>query len=233
MKISIIIPTLNEEKQILRLLNAIKEQSIDAHEIIVVDCGSEDKTQDLVRSVENVNLVITDRGVGHQRHTGAQHATGDLLIFFDADVAPHEDFVKNVLEKMNAKKIDILCPRYVPDTNNVLIKTIFTGFHGLFYCFQQLSPSGAGMCIVVRKDHYHHVGGFKKELTYDDIAFIRKAARKGKFHYGSEPLLVSARRFEQQGILRTTGKYGLLSLFFLTGQFKLANLVEYKFGMHE
>src|SRR5947207_3629357 len=93
MSVSIIIPTLNEAGCLAETLASLREQQ--PHEIIVVDGGSQDKTCEIARQIQNpksqipnyCNLVLlqTSPGRARQMNLGASHATGDVILFLHAD----------------------------------------------------------------------------------------------------------------------------------------------------
>ena len=91
--ISIIIPTLNEEKFLPKLLNSIKEQNYKNYEIIVSDANSKDKTIEIAKRF-NVKIVQGGKpAVG--RNNGAKFSVGDYLLFLDADVILPKNFLEN------------------------------------------------------------------------------------------------------------------------------------------
>src|SRR5713226_1823238 len=97
-QLSIIIPTLNEEKLIERTLLTVKERAPDA-EIIVVDGGSSDAT--VARANQHVHVLTTRRGRGGQLNTGAQATTGELLLFLHADTIPDAAGIQELLQVMH------------------------------------------------------------------------------------------------------------------------------------
>jgi glycosyltransferase involved in cell wall biosynthesis len=232
MQISIVIPTLNEENYIGKLLESLYTQSHQPHEIIVVDGNSDDETRKIAKKYKNVRVFKTIRKVGHQRTYGGKRAKGDLLIFMDADVIPHKDYLKRVHNHFIYHKHDLACPMYVPYQSTVSINTIYYIFSGIFFLTQKFLPSGGGMCIAVKKSVFNATGGFRSDFTYDDIEFIRRASKGHQFGVIPTRLHVSDRRFKKDGVWKTLSLYILLSLFFIFGQFKLANKIKYSFGSY-
>ena len=89
MSLSIIIPTLNEENYVGKLLDCLCRQTYKDFEVIVVDGNSRDKTISVVekfRKKLNLRLIKSERGVSLQRNVGAKHSKYDRLVFFDADI---------------------------------------------------------------------------------------------------------------------------------------------------
>ena len=230
MKVSIIIPTLNEEQYIGHLLSSIQKQTYIPDEIFVIDGGSVDATKKIANSFKNVHFSTAKKPVGNQRTEGGKIATGDMLIFLDADVRLHENFIESVLREMKNRSLDIACPTYVSHPGNLLINTIYKLFNTLFWFAQNSMPSGAGSCICVRKDLFRRIGGFDANMHFDDIVFIRKAGKLGKFGILSSAIYVSDRRFRKYGILQTSLTYVLLSILFTFGLYRYANSIPYVFG---
>lgn len=102
MKVSVIIPTYNEERVIAACLKSLSAQSYKDMEIIVVDDGSTDKTGSILRravGTYGVKVFGQDhKGAGEARNLGSSHAKGNVLIFIDADMTFEKAFVKNLIE---------------------------------------------------------------------------------------------------------------------------------------
>ncbi len=82
--LSIIIPTLNEEKALPETLRNLLLQVSD-EEIIIVDGGSTDNTRSICNQHPQINFVHSEKGRAAQMNTGANIATGDILLFLHAD----------------------------------------------------------------------------------------------------------------------------------------------------
>ena len=230
MKTSAIIVTLNEEKYLPKVLDSLAVQTHKVDEIIVVDAGSVDKTTEIARKGK-CKLILHHPPVGGQRNIGGKMASGDVLFFFDSDVKIPNDYVEKCLRVMKKNTVELICPQYVPFPGTKSEKITFKIINGLFWLAQKITPSGGGSGIVVTKKLFNRAGGFKGHFVYDDIEFIRRAARKGKFVMAwGIVLYVSDRRFKKYGIVHMTLTYILLSFFFALGFFKLAEVIKYSFG---
>ena len=96
-KISVIMPTLNEELALPGTLQALADQSVD-YELIVVDGGSVDRTRDIVRNIPGARCLSASRGRASQMNHGARAAKGEWLVFLHADtVLPHDAFEEILL----------------------------------------------------------------------------------------------------------------------------------------
>ncbi len=228
--VSIIIPTLNEEKYIGILLNSLQKQTKQPTEIIIVDGFSQDKTRQIIRKYPFVRLLKTNPPVGNQRNQGAREAKGSILIFLDADTTIPTNFIKQIHQILKKQSIYIACPWFIPQTKNPLILFTYLFFNCIFWLFQKVLPSGASTCLIVRKNIFLASGGFSSEYKFEDIELIRRLSRKNSFRMLPLTVYTSPRRFYKQGVLTTILQYLLLSVFFCTNQFKIANKVPYFFG---
>jgi glycosyltransferase involved in cell wall biosynthesis len=213
-KLSVIIPTLNEERHVGALLSDIAAQTRKPDEVLVVDAGSADGTVAVVRRLPFAKLLESTPPVACGRNLGGQSATGDVLIFLDADVRLPERFFENFLEEFENKQLDVACPLYVPYRSTPAIKAFHTLFNLVTRVFQENR-------------------GFDSGLKFDDIELIRRFSRGRRFGIVEERVFVSDRRYREQGTPRTILKYSLMGLFFALGKFSWANRIDYKFGGHE
>ena len=86
MRLSIIVPVLNEAAGIVRALEALQPLRVRGHEVIVVDGGSADATQALARPLAE-RVLVSPRGRAAQMSAGAAAASGDAFVFLHADTA--------------------------------------------------------------------------------------------------------------------------------------------------
>lgn len=105
MKVSVIITIYNEEKNIRKCLLSFKEQSFRDFEIIIIDDGSKDKSQQLIEKtkiqLKNIELKLISQkhqGLAAARNLGAANAKGDILVFLDGDMYFDKDFLKDLVE---------------------------------------------------------------------------------------------------------------------------------------
>ena len=109
-KISIVIPVLNEAANIKNLLNHLIENSFkeNIQDIIVVDGGSVDGTQNMVLDIfsqsentrTNIRLLTSEKGRAKQMNLGAKKANGNVLYFLHADSFPPKHFDKHILSEI-------------------------------------------------------------------------------------------------------------------------------------
>lgn len=93
--VSVIIPTYNEEKDIVEALKSLQKQSYKNFEVIVVDDGSTDKTIEIVKKFKKVRVIKGQhKGPGFSRNLGAKKAKGKILVFVDADMTFEKNYLK-------------------------------------------------------------------------------------------------------------------------------------------
>jgi glycosyltransferase involved in cell wall biosynthesis len=232
-RLSVIIPTLNEERHIGSLLSDIAAQTREPEEVLVVDAGSADGTVAAARRYGFVRLLEGAPPVACGRNLGGRSATGDVLVFLDADVRLREGFFEGLLREFERRRLDVACPRYVPYRSTPMVDRFHALLNALFRASQGALPSGAGHCIVVRTRVFQGSRGFDPSLKFDDIELIRRHSRGRRFGMVEERIFVSDRRYRENGALRMMLRYSLMALFFALGKFRWANRIDYEFGGHE
>ncbi len=230
---SVVIPTLNEERHVGALLSDVAGQTHPPDEVLVVDAGSTDGTVPVVEGFPFARLLFGRPPVAEGRNLGGRSATGDVLIFLDADVRLPESFFERFLADFGRRRLDIACPLYFPHDSTPTIEVFHAGFNALIRAFESLLPSGAGHCIAVRREVFRVGGGFDPSLKFDDIELIRRLSRGRSFGIVEERVLVSDRRYREYGVARVSLQHLLMSLFFALGKFEWANHIDYKFGDHD
>jgi glycosyltransferase involved in cell wall biosynthesis len=234
-KLSVIIPTLNEENHVGSLLSDIARQTRKAGEVIVVDGESEDGTVSVAKGFAGVKLLSRAPSVSGQRNLGGRSASGDVLIFLDTDVRLPATFFEDFLRSFEEKRLDVACALYMPPPRSTLtVKVIHIVLNGIFVAVQKVLASGSGQCVAIRREAFQGSEGFDTCLTFaDNIELIWRLSREHRFGVVLERVFVSDRRFKKYGVSRVLGKLLLLSLLFTIGRFDWANHIEYEFGDHE
>ncbi len=211
--LSIVIPTLNEEKYLKRLLEDLAQQTYKDYEIIIADAHSRDKTKE-VAAAYNARVVeggLLPRG----RNKGAQVARGNLILFLDADLSLPENFLETALGSFEKRKLDVASFFLVPSPPSCLAKILFN----LFFNYPAIIlgrawPRGA-MAILVKKEFHDSLKGFDEKIKIgEDNDYFRRAGRKGIFGFiKTAKVRASLRRYQREGWLRTGLKYVFMELY--------------------
>lgn len=227
--LSIIIPTLNEEKELPQLLESIKNQDFNNYEIIVADAGSKDKTREIA---QKYGCKIVKGGLPAKgKNEGAKAAKGDLFLFLDADVILPERIFGKVLKEFKKTKLKIATFYLLPSKKNKLSTFLFTFFYNLPIFFLEKILPHAAVGLLIEKKLFKKLNGFDENLRLaEDHDLARRGKKLGK--YGilkSSKIFVSERRFEKEGWAKTYGKYLLCEGYMiLIGPVK-SDIFKYKF----
>jgi len=228
--VSIIIPTLNEEKYLPSLLESIKKQDFTDYEIIVADGGSVDRTLQIAK---NYNCKIISGGLPAKgRNEGAKIAKGDIFFFIDGDSVLEENFLSLAIEEFGKRKLDLAALPVYPQGN--IVDKIFYGIYNFWAKLTQKFLHHTTQTILVKKEIHRRIGGFDEKVTIgEEFVYAREGAKIGKFGFleNVPPILTSARRFEREGRLKTYFIYLLVGLYMLFfGKFK-SDIFKYHKGL--
>ena len=229
--LSIIIPTLNEEKYLPLLLKEIKKQSFRDYEIIVADAGSEDRT---VEIAESFDCKIVPGGLNSPskgRNEGTRIARGNIFLFMDADnIFLPTNFLSNLLSEFEKRNLDVasfpICP------NGKRFDKLAYGLYNWWVKISQNFLAHATNSLLSRRKIHKIIGGFDEEIRMaEDHAYVRLAAKYGKFGFiKAEPVITSSRRFERDGRVKTYLKYLLAGAYMIfLGNIK-SDIFKYRFN---
>jgi rSAM/selenodomain-associated transferase 2 len=196
--ISVIIPTLNESKNIMGLIPKIIEFGGPfVSELIVVDGGSDDDTVDMAKRLGAMVIQTKKRSRAHQLNIGAQASTSPILYFIHADTLPVKEFAKDIIEYFSQSK-EAGCYRYSFDSDNFLLKinSFFTRFNGIF-------AGGGDQTLYITRSLFERLGGFNEKYTImEDFDLTRRIRKISKFYVIPRQIKVSARKYEANGWFR-------------------------------
>jgi glycosyltransferase involved in cell wall biosynthesis len=230
-RVSVVIPALNEERHLGHLLSDIQRQSRRPDEIIVVDAGSCDASVRIAKH-SLATVLHGEPPIARGRNLGGYSATGDLIFFLDADTRLPETFLEEFVFEVERRALDIACPRYLPHESTLAIRAIHAFWNMLLKVFERTLPSGAGHCIALRSKLFRESRGFNPSLKFDDIELVRRLSKGSRFGLVGASVFVSDRRYSEEGVLRTFLLHLLMGLAFALGRFEWANHVAYEFGDH-
>ncbi|MDX1699418.1 MAG: glycosyltransferase [Melioribacteraceae bacterium] len=229
MKYSIIIPTLNEEKllpKLLKILTADKIKNNFDYEIIISDGGSKDKTIEIGREFDAsiVNNVGSELNISKGRNQGADSAKGDILIFFNADVIP-EDFNKlmTTVEKkfIGSNYYAMTCNVEVFPSERKFVDLVFQTFYNNY--FHALNVIGMGMgrgeCHIISKKVFEEFNGYNETIIAgEDFDLFRRIRKKGKIFFARNLVVYeSPRRYRKYGHFRILFTWLINSIYIVLG----------------
>ncbi|NYB51571.1 MAG: glycosyltransferase [Methanobacteriaceae archaeon] len=231
MKLSIIIPTYNEENYLPALLESIKRQEFQDYEIIVADAGSQDRTREIA---QEWGCRVVEGGMPAEgRNRGAESAKGEYLLFLDSDVILTRDYLKLCLEEFQQRKLGIAITQIAPISDSFLNKITHDFANFFMKRVENIKPHGAGCYgIITTKKLHHRVEGFDEDLDFgEDTDYIERIGAISQFKVLRSPkLLVSTRRVQEEGLRNVAFKYAKSTFYQFRGKQISAEDLDYSFG---
>jgi glycosyltransferase involved in cell wall biosynthesis len=213
MSISVIVPAYNEERYIGETLNnlnrardfLLKRKGIST-EIIVVDNGSTDSTASIALSSGAKVINESQRNIARARNAGANGASGDLLVFVDADVSVPESLLCRITEAMK----DEGCVGGAVDTNYQPDKLLVKIYLRAWRLLGKLAGMAQGATQFCRRDIFVRLRGYDETMYMgEDIDFYWRLKRFAKLRHfrvcfiRDIQVIPSTRRFDRWPFWRT------------------------------
>jgi rSAM/selenodomain-associated transferase 2 len=198
MTFSIIIPTLNEAKNIAQLIPfLIKNADHRLVEIIVVDAQSADNTEGVARALGARVLVSDKRSRAAQMNRGAEAAKGDVLYFVHADCLPPATYLDDIEQVFTeGYALGCFCYRFDSQLFMLKINSYFTQFNPL-WC------RGGDETLFIKKTDFDQLNGYDESFSImEEYDFIRRARAVFSFKIIPKYAIVSARKYTTNSWLR-------------------------------
>ena len=196
MKISVLIPTVDEQQELPGCLESVRVQQPAVHEILVADGGSTDATRSLA---DGTFWVATKPGRGHQLNAAATRAGGDALLFLHADSRLPEGALAAVAATLED-------PAVAAGAFNKRWRSkhpLHRSAHWRALLWHRFGAVFGDQAIFVRRSDFEAVGGFREDLQAEDAELVRRLARRGRIALLDLEVEISARRLQEDGTLRT------------------------------
>ncbi|WP_158974487.1 TIGR04283 family arsenosugar biosynthesis glycosyltransferase [Cellulophaga sp. L1A9] len=207
-KISIIIPVLNEEQCIGKILNYLTIHSSPEHieEILIIDGGSTDKTTQI--ALENgARVVHSSKGRAKQLNTGAKFAKGAILYFLHVDTFPPKNFETLIIKEVQ-KENKVGCFQLKFDTNST-----FLNFFGWLTRLNLSICRGGDQSLYITKKLFLQTDGFNEDyIIYEDNEFIRRVYKLSNFTVLPFQVKTSTRRYDEKGKIILQYHFGVIHL---------------------
>ena len=197
MKLSVVLPVLNEQAGIAEVLSQLRTLLRELDEVIVVDGGSEDDTVEIASA--HARVITSSPGRAAQMNAGAAIATGDVLLFLHADTVLPENAISLIETAIDDEhgwgRFDVR----------------LSGSHWAFRFIERMmnlrscltSVATGDQAIFVTRASFDAVSGFDAMPLMEDVAISKKLRRRSPAICIDTPLITSSRRWEQHGIFRT------------------------------
>lgn len=214
LKYSIIIPTLNEEKLLPKLLKQFADPFLKKrydYEIIISDGGSTDNTLKIAQEFTDkiiVNPNVKFQNIAMGRNNGAKSANGEVYIFLNGDVVISDPVLFfNYLEKYFLKSNYLAFTCYVwiyPEEEKISDKIFHSIYNTYFYLLNYIGVGmGRGECQVIRKDIFMKVGGYNEQCAAgEDFELYKRIRKFGNILFSKKVFVYeSPRRFRRFGYI--------------------------------
>ena len=209
-KVSVIIPTLNEADRIAEVIEQTRK--LGECEIIVVDGGSIDQT---LNAAQSADVCLTaPQGRATQQNAAAKAASGDVLLFLHADCRLEPGCLQAVCDSLQDDRIVGGCFRQTIDAAGVRYRLVESG-NALRVKLCKWAYGDQG--IFVRREVFEQLGGFPELRLMEDLFFMKKLKKAGRFVLLDARIHVSPRRWQQTGVIRQTIKNWTLITLAHTG----------------
>lgn len=191
-RLSIIIPTLNEENYLPKLLDSIVKQNFRGKlQVIVVDGSSVDKTIQIAQTYKDkldILILKTSANIGLQKNKGERYAKYENLLFIDADIILPKNVLNRFTKNINPNEKSIHSSWFWPTREGPFIHYIsFIIAHLLIGLYSLIRPITSGGFMLTTKTNHRQIGGFKERaLAAEDVDYGERSIKTGanfKFHY--------------------------------------------------
>ncbi|NTW29417.1 MAG: glycosyltransferase [Coriobacteriia bacterium] len=207
LRLSVVIPSLNEARHLPTLLDSLDRQTRRPDEIVIADAGSTDGT---LRIAEARGICVVPGGhPGLGRNAGAAATSGDLIMFLDADTELADAFIASVVAEFIERGYSAATARPQPSDRRPHY-LVACGLWNLYqWLTRHIAPHASGCCILVWRSIHERLGGFDESLVLaEDHNYARRVAEIGKFGvFTNDDIMVSMRRWEGEDWLPLARKY--------------------------
>ena len=195
-KISIIIPTINEANNLPLLLSDLSGIQKEG-EIIIVDCGSKDKTIDIANIYGAKVWISKEMNRGLQLDMGAKKSKGDWLIFLHADTRLTQDWFRKTNLFLKGNKNSIYYFKFKINHKKIIYRVLEILVNIRSKYFKQ--PYG-DQGLIIHRTNYFKNNGFRKIPLMEDVDFLRRLNNKKDLKQLNSPIFISPRKWERTNI---------------------------------
>jgi len=179
-KISVVVPAFNEERLLADSLRRLQDAMSAfarrgwASELIVCDNNSTDRTAQIARAAGARVVFEPVNQIGRARNTGAAHASGDWLIFVDADSYPSQALCEDVASEIESGRCLAGASTVRIESDRPVVRSL--GF--LWNALSRINKWGAGAFVFCEAASFKRLGGFSRELyAAEEIDLFRRLKR--------------------------------------------------------
>lgn len=208
-KISVVIPTWNEEKDLPRALASLRA----ADEVVVADGGSHDRTVELARQ-QGCVVVNAPLGRGVQLCAGASTATGDIFLFLHADNWLADDAIQQLRQHAGTRQSKRIFGAFRQHIDDPRWRFRWLEWGNAMRAKQWQTPYG-DQAIFIDRQTYNEIGGVPPVALMEDVILARAARKLCRPRLLLGPVFVDPRRWLRDGVVfRTLRNWSILTAYF-------------------
>lgn len=240
--LAVIIPTLNEQAYIGRLLDSLAKQSVSPKEIIIVDAFSKDKTLEEIRKRRDVlpqshYSQIPKKTISRQRNLGVEKTVSPYILFLDADMVFHDiHALETLFNTAREKEADFAIPKILPESSSKFDRFLYVLQNRIPKTLKPLKAFATTQCLFVTRDIFEKAGGFDEGIKVaEDFDLVTRMQKNGgKFVIVDDAIIYnSIRRLKKDGRFRFIGLLVISMLLILVVGYKKNPIQKkYDFGNH-
>ncbi|MFZ5558587.1 MAG: TIGR04283 family arsenosugar biosynthesis glycosyltransferase [Pseudomonadota bacterium] len=201
MRLSVVVPALDEEAAIGATLARLAPLRAAGHQVVVADGGSGDRTVEIARPLADA-VLVAGRGRARQMNAGAAAARGEVLLFLHADTLLPETAADDVLDGLRAS-----------GRRWGRFDARLSGAHPLLRIVERMMNARSRLtgiatgdqALFVERALFAEMGGFPDIPLMEDVALSKRLKRAGPPLCLRTRVVTSSRRWEERGVLRTIG----------------------------
>ena len=195
-RISIIIPTIDEANNLPLLLSDLSIIEKEG-EVIIVDCGSEDKTVDIANIYGAKVYKSYERNRGLQLDIGAKNSKGEWFIFLHADTRLTHDWFEKLNSILKGEKNFIYYFKFKINHKKLIYRLleILVNFRSKF-----LKQPYGDQGLIIHRTSYFENNGFKKIPLMEDVDFLMRLNKEKNLNQLNLPIFISSRKWERTNI---------------------------------
>ncbi len=228
--VSVIVPTLNEERYVERALQSITAQKTRLnYEVIVSDGGSTDATREIAEKYADKVIAIKKPGIANGRNEGAKRSKGEVLVFIDADTRIPTNYLEVVHAITRDPDLAAISCAFRFDEKNKMLKLV-EDVSNKYMLLKGSEGKGEllGFNNAIKRNLFFEVGGFP-DVPLEDGALAKILRERAKVMFLPTPTVVtSARRLKKGGILQSVLYYANLELVSIYDSKTLRKVSVYK-----
>ena len=206
-KLTIVIPTYNEEKYIAGVINSIiKQNHIYGTRVIISDNNSTDNTRNIIYQLKElykdiINIEVIDGGnVSKGRNNGAKKTNTEYILFMDGDVIlTNPNHIYDTLKDMEDNNLHLLTSKVKSYGNDIRTKMVFKVFNVVNKIISKVTPFAVGTYFMTRTNLFYMYGMFDEEVKHSEDYLLSKQYPIDKFKISNHYIGQDDRRFKKMG----------------------------------